>query len=174
MSSPAGTEAFGLGEDEAAALGADGATRIRTFRLILVLAQELRTLMDQLLRPDGLTTQQAALISVVEAMGRPSLSAAAAALGTTHQNAKQLASALQRKGFIRLAPDGQDGRIRRLLTTPKSRSYWRERSGSDQRRVLEWFSTLTEEDARALFQLLLRLKASVHEAVVGREDTAAE
>ena len=54
MSRPAITETFGLGEDEAAALGADGATRIRTFRLIVVLAQELRTLMDQLLRPDGL------------------------------------------------------------------------------------------------------------------------
>ncbi len=164
------TETFGLGEDEAAALGADGATRIRTFRLIVVLAQELRTLMDQLLRPDGLTTQQAALITVVGAMGRPSLSAAAAALGTTHQNAKQLASALERKGFMRFVPDGQDGRIRRLITTPKSGRYWRGRSGSDQRRVLEWFSALTEEDARALFHLLLRLQASVHGAVAKRED----
>jgi DNA-binding MarR family transcriptional regulator len=171
MSRPAGAETFGLGEEEAAALGADGATRIRTFRLVVVLAQELRTLMDQLLRPDGLTTQQAALITIVEVMGRPSLSTAAASLGTTHQNAKQLASALERKGFIRFVPDGQDGRIRRLITTPKSRSYWRERSGSDQRRVLEWFSELTEEEAQTLFQLLLRLKASVHGAVARREET---
>src|SRR5258708_7257847 len=76
----------GLADEEAARLGSDGATRVRIFRLIVVLAQELRTLMDQRLRPDGLTTQQAALINVVEALGTPSLSQAAAALGTTHQN----------------------------------------------------------------------------------------
>jgi hypothetical protein len=69
-----GVHALGLDEDEAARPGPDHATRIRTFRLIVLLAQELRTLMDQLLRADGLTTQQAALIAVVEATGAPSLS----------------------------------------------------------------------------------------------------
>jgi hypothetical protein len=37
--------------------------------------------MDQLLRADGLTTQQAALITVVDLLGTRSLSQAAAALG---------------------------------------------------------------------------------------------
>ena len=71
---------LGLSDEDASRLGEDGATRIRTFRLIVLLAQELRTLMDQQLRPDGLTTQQAALISVVDAIGKPSLSEAAGAL----------------------------------------------------------------------------------------------
>ena len=44
-------------------------------------------LMDQLLRADGLTTQQAALITVVDLLGTRSLSQAAAALWTTHQPA---------------------------------------------------------------------------------------
>ena len=85
---------LGLDEDEAARVGLDRATRIRTFRLIVLLAQELRTLMDQLLRADKLTTQQAALITVVESIGAPSLSQTAAALGTIDQNAKQIATAL--------------------------------------------------------------------------------
>ena len=76
---------MGLVGAEAAALEEDAATRIRTFRLILVLAQELRTRMDQLLREDGLTTQQAALVTVIDALGAPSIGQAADALGTTHQ-----------------------------------------------------------------------------------------
>jgi DNA-binding MarR family transcriptional regulator len=152
---------LGLSEDEAAQLGADGAIRIRSFRLIVLLAQELRTLMDQRLRPDGLTTQQAALISVVEAIGTPSLAQAAAAFGTSHQNLKQIADALGRKGFLRITRDKNDARIRRLSTTPKSRRHWQQRSLADQQAVLEWFATLSPRDAQTLFRLLLRLEHNV-------------
>jgi hypothetical protein len=99
----AARDSLGLTDEDAARLGEDGAVRVRTFRLIVVVAQELRTLMDQLLRADGLTTQQAALITVVDLLGAPSLSQAATALGTTHQNARQLADALERKGFLQIS-----------------------------------------------------------------------
>ena len=165
MSSTPGFNTLGLDEDEAALLGSDAATRIRTFRLIVLLAQELRTLMDQLLRADGLTTQQAALITVVEAIGAPSLSQAAAALGTTHQNAKQIATALERKGFLRIDPDEGDRRVRRLVTTAKSRSYWKRRSPSDYEHVLEWFAGLSEREAETLLELLLRVERTARGAL---------
>jgi DNA-binding MarR family transcriptional regulator len=156
---------LGLSDEDAARLGEDGATRIRTFRLIVLLAQGLRTLMDQQLRPDGLTTQQAALISVVDALGRPSLSEAAAALATTHQNVKQIADALGRKGFLEIARDEHDARVRRLATTRKSHRTWRRRSTTDQELVLGWFTDLSTEEIQTLFALLLRLTAGVHGAV---------
>jgi DNA-binding MarR family transcriptional regulator len=162
MSSPDAAR-LGLADDEAERLGADTAVRIRTFRLIIVLAQQLRTLMDQRLRPDGLTTQQAALITVTDAMDAPALSQAALALGTTHQNIRQIADALERKGFLRVTPDDHDARIRRLHTTPRSRAYWQQRSASDQQHVLDWFSSLTEQEARTLFELLLRLQHRTHQ-----------
>lgn len=152
---------LGLTDDELASLGPDGAVRIQTFRLIIVLAQRMRTLMDQRLRPDGLTTQQAALITAVDAVGGPSLSEAARALGTTHQNARQIADALVRKGFLRLAADERDARVRRLHTTERSHDYWRQRSASDQEHVLEWFADLSPTEAAALFDLLTRLAASL-------------
>lgn len=165
------SRALGLGGSEAARLGENGATRIRTFRLIVVLAQELRTLMDQVLREDGLTTQQAALIGIVDALGTPSLSQAAAALGTTHQNAKQIVNALERKGFLRIDPDKRDARIRRLTTTAKSRRTWQRRSESDQQLVLDWFSGLDPGEARTLFELLLRLEAGVRDTLAARESS---
>src|SRR3712207_2114918 len=157
MSSGPRDHALGLDDDEATMLGSDTATRIRTFRLILVLAQRLRTLMDQRLHADGLTTQQAALVTVVDAFGTPSLSQVASALSTTHQNAKQIAAALERKGFIRIAQDAADRRVRRLVTTAKSRAYWQQRSPDDYDVVLGWFSGLSESEAATLFDLLLRV-----------------
>jgi DNA-binding MarR family transcriptional regulator len=147
-----------LTDEDAARLGEDGAVRVRTFRLIVVVAQELRTLMDQRLRADGLTTQQAAMITVVDLLGTPSLSQAAAALGTTHQNARQLADALERKGFVQISADEADARVRRLSTTAKSHSYWRDRSAADQQQVLEWFDELTPAEAQTLFDLLAKVE----------------
>ena len=161
MSTPQRLSDLGLLDHEAAALGNDGATRIRLFRIILLLAQELRTLMDQLLREDRLTTQQAALITIVDTLGQPSMKQAAAALGTTHQNIKQLASSLARKGFIRFLEDPTDARVRRLATTAKIHSTWQRRSAEDQERVLEWFSELSTAEAQTLFELLLKLQTGL-------------
>src|SRR6185369_16812848 len=86
---------------------------VQAFRLVLVLAQELRTLMDQRLAPSGLTTQQAALLTVIEILGQPAMTEAARALATTHQNVKQLATALERKGFLKMVPDDRDARSKR-------------------------------------------------------------
>jgi DNA-binding MarR family transcriptional regulator len=162
-----------LTDEDAARLGEDGAMRVRTFRLIVVVSQELRTLMDQLLRADGLTTQQAALITVVDMLGTPSLSQAATALGTTHQNARQLADALERKGFLQISTDEADARVRRLSTTARSDSYWRDRSAADQQQALDWFSDLTPAEAHTLFKLLAkvehRARAALSQSVPERD-----
>ena len=123
--------------------------------------------MDQLLRGDGLTTQQAAMITVVDLLGTPSLSQAAAALGTTHQNARQLADALQRKGFLQISTDQADARVRPLSTTAKSTSYWRDRSAADQQQVLDWFGDLTPAEAQTLFDLLAKVEHRAR-AALGR------
>ena len=165
MSSQPHRDALGLSEEDAARLGEDGAVRVRTFRLIVLVAQELRTLMDQLLRADGLTTQQAAMITVVDLLGTPSLSQAATAFGTTHQNARQLADALERKGFLQISTDDADARVRRLSTTAKSTSYWRDRSAADQQQVLDWFGNLTPAEAQTLFELLAKVEHSARSAL---------
>jgi DNA-binding MarR family transcriptional regulator len=172
MSSQLRRDSLGLSGEDAARLGEDGAVRVRTFRLIVLVAQELRTLMDQLLRADGLTTQQAALITVVDLLGTPSLSQAADALGTTHQNARQLADALERKGFLRISIDQADARVRRLSTTAKSSGYWRGRSAADQQQVLDWFGDLTPAEAQTLFDLLAKVEHRARTAL--RRSPAAQ
>jgi DNA-binding MarR family transcriptional regulator len=82
----------------------------------------------------------------------------AAALGSTHQNVRQLANALSKKGFVQVSTDTADARVRRLRTTEKSRSYWAKRSAEDQEEVLTWFADLTPDEARMLFELLAKVE----------------
>jgi DNA-binding MarR family transcriptional regulator len=159
---------LGVSGDAEAKLGEGNAMRIRLFRLVLGVAQAMRTRMDEALRADGLTTQQAALITTVEALGSPALTQAAAMLGTTHQNLRQVADALARKGFLKIVPDADDGRVRRLVTTPKSDEYWRRRSPADYERVYGWFDGLAEDEVRALFELLWRVGENLR--ADGREE----
>ncbi|WP_436524320.1 MarR family winged helix-turn-helix transcriptional regulator [Actinoplanes sp. HUAS TT8] len=119
---------------------------VRAFRLALVLGQRLRYLMDNRLRADGLTTQQAALLTAVRALGTPALTEAAAAMGTTHQNAAQLVAALERKGMLHAEPDPADKRRRRLVPTEAGARYWSERDADDEAAVAEWFAALTPEE----------------------------
>lgn len=138
---------------------------VQTFRLVIVLAQELRTLMDQRLQESGLTTQQSALLTVIEIKGQPpTMTEAARALGMTHQNVKQLALALERKGFLNMVPDERDARSKRLETTRKHKKFWAKRDPDDHAVVNEWLADLSAEETAMLASLLARAIASARRA----------
>lgn len=137
--------------------GSELAPPVRAFRTILMLAQKLRNEMDERLRADGLTTQQAALITVVKAMGQPSLAEAAAALGSTHQNVAQIVAALQRKELLAVEPDPADRRRKLLSATNHSSAYWRERDAGDYAAIADWFADLTPAELEILCDLSDRI-----------------
>jgi hypothetical protein len=67
----------------ACAAGERATPVVQTLRLVIVLAQELRTLTDQRLLPSELTTQQAALLTMIETAGHaPAMTQAARALSS--------------------------------------------------------------------------------------------
>ncbi|GAA0448800.1 hypothetical protein Aca07nite_79940 [Actinoplanes capillaceus] len=134
---------------------------VRAFRVSLVLAQRLRYLMDDRLRADGLTTQQAALLTAVRSLDRPGLTEAAAALGTTHQNVAQLVAALERKGMLRSEPDPADRRRRVLAATEESERYWRGRDAGDEAAVAGWFATLTAAELATFCDLAEKVLAGL-------------
>ncbi|NEA34442.1 MarR family transcriptional regulator [Streptomyces sp. SID13031] len=132
---------------------------IRAFRTTLTLAQRLRYAMDERLREDGLTTQQAALITVVVAAGKPSLAEAAAALGSTHQNVAQIVAALVRKNLLQVEPDPTDKRRKLLSATNHSASFWKERDEGDYAAVADWFADLTPAELDTFCELSDRVIA---------------
>ncbi|GAA0951127.1 hypothetical protein GCM10009554_52070 [Kribbella koreensis] len=132
---------------------------IRAFRTTLALAQRLRYAMDERLREDGLTTQQAALITVVVAAGKPSLAEAAAALGSTHQNVAQIVAALVRKDLLQVEPDPADKRRKLLSATNHSAAFWKERDAGDFAAVAGWFADLTPAELQTFCELSDRVIA---------------
>ncbi len=97
------------------------------FGAVFLLSQSWKTLLDSLLKPSGLTARQWMLLAVVESFApeAPSLSRAAERYGTSHQAAKGLAVRLERRGFLTIEPDPEDGRSVRLHLTPAHREFWR-------------------------------------------------
>ena len=158
-------ERIGLSEAEAEAIGPERAAQVRAFRLIVFIAQQLRYLTDRLYRPEGLTTQQATLLTAVRTLGQPSLSEVASALVTSHQNVKQLVGALEKKGFLRLVVDRDDARVRRVATTTKNERYWTHRDPGDFAHLGQWFSALDERETKQLAALLAKLQSGVREHV---------
>jgi DNA-binding MarR family transcriptional regulator len=131
---------------------------VRVFRLVLVAAQQLRYVMDRRLAEADLTTQQAMLLSVLDVLGGSALlGEAAEKLQMTHQNAKQLATSLQTKGFLTIDVDENDGRARRLRPTAHSRRFWKQRDGADERALAELMSELSETELATLSRLLKKV-----------------
>lgn len=130
---------------------------VLAFRLILMAALHLRGAMDDHLRPAGLTTQQASLMTVIESGTATTLVAAADALGTSHQNVRQIADGLVRKNLIEISADPSDGRRRIMTLTQQAQRFWRDRSADDADVVAQWFGQLTRAEQQTLSGLLTRV-----------------
>jgi len=138
-----------------------GADAVRCFRLITFVSQRLRYLLDQRLREAGLTSQQGFLLTVVRARQRPSLGEVAEVMSTTHQNVKQIAIALERKGMLSIVADESDGRVRRLEATDSAAKQWGDRNAGDFKALGRWFSSLSRDEQKKLAILLARLSKGI-------------
>ena len=152
-----------LDKDEVAAAGAN-ADAVRSFRLLTFVGQRLRHFFDQRLRPEKLTTQQGFLLTLVRKLDRPTLGEAAAAMSTSHQNAKQIAVALMRKGMLSIVPDERDARVRRLVATRATRTGWTHRNEEDFAALGAIFAVLSAKEQATLIALLGRVAQALAEA----------
>lgn len=151
---------YDLSSDERMQAG-DAADAVRAFRLLVFVGQRLRYLMDRRLRAGGLTTQQGALLTLVRGLGRPTLGEVTEAMSTSHQNAKQIAVALERKGLLRIITDETDARVRRLEPTDAGRAGWTDRNQEDFAAIGEWFAALSREDQARMVSLAAKLAGSL-------------
>jgi DNA-binding MarR family transcriptional regulator len=158
-----------LDADEEAAAGAN-ADAVRSFRLLTFIGQRFRHFFDRRLRSEKLTTQQGFLLTLVRKLDRPTLGQVASAMTTTHQNAKQIAAALERKGMISIVADERDARVRRLEVTPDSRTGWAHRNEDDFSVLGEVFSILSKDEQATLVVLLGRVARSLVERERPPED----
>lgn len=139
-------------------LSPESADRIRAFRLLLLEGSRLRALLERTLAPSGITVQQGAMLQWIQAQPEPpTMSAVATGLSMTHQNVKQIALALQRKGLLDIQVCDIDRRARRLVLTPQHHRFWRSRNAGDFESVQQWMAAWNEAEVKKAIALLRKL-----------------
>ena len=139
--------------------------RVDSFPLLLFLSHRLEYIADSKLKKDDLTTKQYLTVVVIENLydHSPSISELAQSLSTTHQNIKQIALQLQKKGFIKIERDESDKRTWRLNVTEKNRAYWNSRAKEHEAIVRSFFASLTDSEIQTFSALLLKLIMGTNE-----------
>ena len=92
-----------------------------------MIEQRWRYVIDKEMEPDGMTSKQWLMIIMISAGFKqpPSIREVADVMSTTHQNVKQIAANMERRGFLTLERDEKNKRIIRLKVTDKCHGYSR-------------------------------------------------
>ena len=91
------------------------------FGSLQIVSNLLDTLLERELKEDGLTSKQWLLTAIIQKRFdyAPTIKEAADAMGSSHQNVKQVALKLEQKGFLVLEKDKKDARVTRIRFTDK-------------------------------------------------------
>jgi len=141
-------------------------SRLDRARFVLIgwfmIEQRWRYVIEKELERDGITPAQWLMLIVIASGFRspPSIQEAADAMSTTHQNVKQIAAGLERRGLMALERDPDNRRIIRLKVTEQCHALFRGRKESDVQTILRIFEGLTDDEMKALFELVAKLEGS--------------
>ncbi len=126
------------------------------FGSLFMIANRLQAMLDKEFQLYGLTARQWFLSIIVGGLFEqpPTLGEAAAAMGSTHQNAKQLALKLEEKGFLEFLEDERDGRAKRLRLTEKSGEFWASMQQSSERFMANLYKGMSPQEMSALRGML--------------------
>jgi DNA-binding MarR family transcriptional regulator len=140
-------------------------SRIDMARFILVMVfmieQRWRYFIDKELEADGITMKQWLMVIVIATAFKtpPSIREVADAMSTTHQNVKQIAASLERRGFMTLERDPDNRRIIRMKVTDKCLALFKSREENDVKAIYSMFENLTDDEMKSLFSIVAKMES---------------
>lgn len=135
------------------------------FGSLFIIANKLQVLGDQYFSDDDMTTKQWLMTVMILQFHDepPTLREVAELMGSSHQNAKQIALKLEKKGFLAIEKDDRDARAIRLRLTEKSYSFWEKRAEKDEHYIVEFFKDLSEEETNGMYRGMEKLFKKIEE-----------
>ncbi len=129
------------------------------FSYLFVLNQRIEYIIDSFLEKYDLTTKQLlTLIAIGNAFDyNPSLSEVADVLSTSHQNVKQIALNLRKRGFVEIVVDPKDRRRRLLHLTADNDKFWEEREKENYENMKMIFSSLSKSEMTEFHRIIVKL-----------------
>ncbi|ABS35104.1 MarR family transcriptional regulator [Clostridium botulinum] len=131
--------------------------RYHVFGMLFLLSNKLEALGNNFL--GELTTKQWFFMLILMNFFKepPTLSELALEIGTSHQNAKQIAIKLEEKGFLVVKKDTKDKRVLRLTPTNKIEKYVKLRKDKDHFFIEKFFNVLTKEEVKNIYESFTKL-----------------
>ncbi len=133
--------------------------KIDLFAYMFLVSQRMQYITDQIFQRDHLTTKQWLVTLAIEKGFEypPSLGEVAELLSTSHQNTRQIANQLEKKGFLEYQKDENDGRVLRLKLTDKSKEYYASKSEEHLGYVMQIFDIFSDEDIESFHRHIMAL-----------------
>lgn len=135
------------------------------FGSLFLIPNKLQVIVDRSLAKHDLTAKQWLLTAMIEKMNQPSptLMEVTEAMGSSHQNVKQIALKLQEKDFLVLEKDAEDRRVTRLKLTEKSAAFWDKQQEDGMRLFADLFEDFTPQEIDSLYKGLMKIYQKLHE-----------
>jgi len=145
------------------------------FGLFLIISNKMNTLLEREFKEFDVTTKQWFLSETINSLfdSPPTLKEVATAMGSSHQNIKQVAIKLQEKGLMTLEKDKKDARVTRLRMTEQSYDFWKQ---TDQKGSIfreKMFKEMDTNDiarTRHLLEKLLSNLADIGNSVIDDDE----
>lgn len=128
------------------------------FALIFMISNKLQTIGDNFF--EEVSTKQWLVLLVLSIMGdySPTLNELSEAVGSSHQNVKQLVMKLEQKGYLEVTKDTVDARRLRIKATEKCKAFhdaYAEKSAIFLNRL---FQGMAEEELKVTENIMIKLK----------------
>lgn len=124
--------------------------QFQILRRVMELANQLQIRGDTLY--EEMSSKQYYLLCYVDGFGAapPTLRELAEAMGTSHQNTRQLVNKLEQKGYLLVAPDPTDRRKTRISLTEKCAALWEKYRERQDHYTTDLFVDIPSEQLRNL------------------------
>lgn len=130
------------------------------FGTIFTLSNRLQVLGDEF--DENITTKQWLFILGVSRFEEPpTISEVANFIGYSRQNAKRIAAALQKNGYVEIAKDKNDARALRIRLTSKCINYFENRDKREIEFLEKIFTGFDAELTHSLYKGLIRLEKNI-------------
>jgi DNA-binding MarR family transcriptional regulator len=135
------------------------------FASLLMIANRMETLLSRELKEFGVTTKQWFLSATIESVfdRPPTMKALAGAMGSSHQNIKQVALKLQQKGLLALEKDINDARVTRLKLTEESHGFWKKTEPKGDVFIEKMFQDIDNDDLSITTAVLQKMLSNLAE-----------
>ncbi len=140
------------------------------FGTIFTVSNKLQILGDEFYK-DITTKQLLFMIGVTKFKKPPMISEVANYIGYSRQNAKRIASDLQKSGFVTISKDEFDARVLRIEITPECKEYFDKLDKQEIEFIGKIFAGFDSELTNSMYKGLIKLEQNIKEIMKSKEST---